>query len=39
LPVSLIVGRAELDAIREDDQGAQLLDALRETCLAIVEST
>jgi len=37
--VSLIVSRAELDSIRKDNQGAQLLDALRETCLAIVEST
>ncbi|WP_089723955.1 hypothetical protein [Candidatus Thiosymbion oneisti] len=37
--VSLIVSRAELDSIPEDDQGAQLLNALRETCLAIVEST
>lgn len=37
--ISLIVSRAETYSIREDDQGAQLLDALRETCLAIVEST
>lgn len=37
--VSLIVSRAEFDSIREDDQGAQLLNAVRETCLAIVEST
>ena len=37
--ISLIVSRAEIHSIRDDDQGAQLLDALRETCLAIVEST
>ena len=37
--ISLIVSRAETHAIREDDQGAQLLDALRETSLAIVETT
>jgi len=37
--VSLIVSRAELDSVREDDQGTRLLNALRETCLAIVEST
>lgn len=37
--ISLIVSRAETHSVREDDQGAQLFDALRETCLAIVEST
>lgn len=37
--ISLIVSRAEIHSIREDDQGAQLLDTLRETCLAIVETT
>jgi len=39
MAVSLIVSRAELDLIRENDQGTQLLNALRETCLVIVEST
>ncbi|MCG6862178.1 MAG: hypothetical protein LJE70_13020 [Chromatiaceae bacterium] len=37
--ISLIVSRAETHSIRDDDQGAQLLDALREASLAIVEST
>ena len=37
--ISLIVSRAEIQSIREHDQGAQLLDALREASLAIVETT
>jgi|GEM_PF-2467371 len=37
--VSLVLSRAELDSIREDDQSARLLDAVRETCLATIEST
>ncbi len=36
--ISLIVSRAETHSIHEDDQGAQLLDALREICLVLVES-